>query len=99
MRGNILVDCKVLSNKHITNWRSKIGYLSQNFFMLDDSIKNNIIINDKFNEERFNKVISICGLVDVINSLKDGIESFIGEKGSLLSGGGKTKNWFSKSCI
>ena len=89
--GNILVDCKVLSNKHITNWRSKIGYLSQNFFMLDDSIKNNIIINDKFNEERFNKVISICGLVDVINSLKDGIESFIGEKGSLLSGGEKQR--------
>ena len=87
--GDFLIDDKPL--KSIVNWRKKIGYLSQSFFILDDSIKNNIILNDESNEDRLIEIIKICQLTELINSKKEGLNTLIGERGSLLSGGEKQR--------
>lgn len=87
--GDFLIDN--LPVKNIINWRKKIGYLSQSFFILDDSIKNNIILNDESNEERLIEIIKICQLTELINSKKEGLNTLIGERGSLLSGGEKQR--------
>lgn len=87
--GDFLIDGVPL--KSIVNWRKKIGYLSQSFFILDDSIKNNIILNDESNEERLIEIIKICQLTELISSKKEGLNTVIGERGSLLSGGEKQR--------
>lgn len=87
--GDFLVDNKKISN--ISDWRSKIGYLAQSFFIFDDTIKYNIILDDKFNEQKFNKVINLTSLSSVIDSQENGINSIIGERGSKLSGGEKQR--------
>ena len=86
--GDFLVDNKKISN--ISDWRSKIGYLAQSFFIFDDTIKYNIILDDKFNEQKLNKVINLTSLSSVIDS-QNGINSIIGERGSKLSGGEKQR--------
>lgn len=87
--GDFLIDDVPL--KSIVNWRKKIGYLSQSFFILDDSIKNNIILNDESNEDRLIEIIKICQLTELISSKKEGLNTIIGERGSLLSGGEKQR--------
>ena len=83
--GEFLVDSNPIKN--ILSWRKKIGYLSQSFFILDDSIKNNIILNNNFDEYKLNRIIDICNLKNLIKSREKGVDDFIGERGSLLSGG------------
>lgn len=88
-KGELLVDNKQV--KSISNWRDKIGYLAQSFFILDDTIMNNIILNDELNIERLDKIIDICNLSEMVALQKEGLNTKIGERGSLLSGGEKQR--------
>lgn len=71
-------------------WLSKIGYIPQSIFMLDDTIKGNIAfgLDEKdIDEDRVWEVLEDAQLADHIRSLPDGIYTEIGEKGVRLSGG------------
>tara|TARA_X000000950_G_scaffold286754_1_gene396683 strand:- start:4817 stop:6577 length:1761 start_codon:yes stop_codon:yes gene_type:complete len=89
--GNILVDDKDLTNNlDSVNWQNKIGYVSQNVTVMDDSIKNNIALgiqDSSINENAVNNAIDKANLREFINSLEDGIETNVGERGAKLSGG------------
>ena len=87
--GEFLVDGKKINN--ISSWREKIGYLVQSFFILDDSIKNNIVLEDKNDKKKLDWVIKTSNLEKVINSLENGVLSILGERGSNLSGGEKQR--------
>ena len=86
--GEIYVDNKLIKGK--INW-GKLGYLTQSFFILDDSILNNIILNDNIDEYKLSEVIKICQLEQIIESKKDGLNTIIGERGGMLSGGEKQR--------
>ena len=89
--GSISVDdVEILSQKV---WMNKISYVSQNVFILDDTIKNNIIFGDtiNFNENLFLESLKLSNSLDFINNLKDGYETIVGEDGSQLSGGQKQR--------
>ena len=61
--------------------------ISQNVFLFDDSIRNNITLFDTFSEEEVNTAIRIAGLEDVINNLENGLDTLVEENGSRFSGG------------
>lgn len=92
-KGEILVDGNnILFSKH--SWFSKIGYVNQDVFLIDDSIKNNITLGDSFDQisvEKINQAIEQSELVKFINGLKDGIQTKVGDKGIQLSGGQKQR--------
>ena len=89
INGEFLVDGKAIGN--FKNWRQKIGYLPQSFFILDDTIRNNIILNDKFDQHKFDQIVNICGLKDFLDLRINGINDLIGERGAMLSGGEKQR--------
>jgi ATP-binding cassette, subfamily B, bacterial PglK len=89
INGEFLVDGKTIGN--FKNWRQKIGYLPQSFFILDDTIRNNIILNDKFDQHKFDQIVNICRLKDFLDLRINGINDIIGERGSMLSGGEKQR--------
>ena len=63
-----------------------IAYVAQNAFLLNATIRDNILFGEEYNEERYHAVIEACALVRDLEILpgKDGTE--IGEKGVNLSG-------------
>ena len=64
--------------------------MPQDVFILDQSLKRNIAFGLPENEINLSKVeraIEKANLTDLKNSLKYGVESLVGEKGSRLSGG------------
>ena len=74
--------------------KKKIGYVSQSIFISPDSIKKNIafgIPEDEINDDLMNYVIKKCSLEKFINSLEFGLNTQIGEGGSLISGGQKQR--------
>jgi len=67
-----------------------MGYVSQNPYILDDSIANNIAFGEapaKINRDRVLQLINDLELKDVVERLPGGIDANIGEKGVKLSGG------------
>lgn len=89
---NIDASIKYNSNivKDIRVWISQVGYVPQDTYLLDDSIKNNIafgLYNDEIDENILNEAIEQSQLKSFINSLKEGANTIIGENGVKLSGG------------
>jgi ABC-type multidrug transport system fused ATPase/permease subunit len=84
-KGQFLIDNQPVTD--LLKWRNKIGYLAQSFFILDDTIKNNIIMGEEFDSQKLQQVIKISCLENVLSLSKNGIDSVIGERGSKLSGG------------
>jgi ATP-binding cassette, subfamily B, bacterial PglK len=84
-------------NKDIRIWKKKLGYVSQNIFLLNGSLKKNILLNfdssdDKnYNYETLNQCIEIAELKPKIDSLQYGLDTHIGINGSKLSGGEKQR--------
>ena len=86
--GNIILNNQNLEKIKL-NFLDIIGYVPQSVFLLDDTIKNNIIFGNekKFDNEYLNEIINLSQLNDFIDNLENGINTLVGEKGSRLSGG------------
>ncbi|WP_099340002.1 ABC transporter ATP-binding protein [Candidatus Fonsibacter ubiquis] len=81
--------------KTVKNWKSNIAYLSQSFFLFNDTIKNNIVLNfsnkTKIDNKLYNFVIEVTGLNIFFDSLITGDNTVLLDLGKNLSGGQKQK--------
>ena len=71
-------------------WMRNIGYVPQEVFLLDESLKNNIALgieDNKIDLKKLNEVISECDLNHFVFNLSDGVDTIIGERGLRISGG------------
>lgn len=74
----------------ITSWQKKIGYVSQNIFLLDSSIKSNIALGYKDTEidsDKLENALKLAQLEAFVNNLPMGVDTRVGEMGVQLSGG------------
>ena len=91
-KGSILVDGKILNEKTANSWRQNIGIVSQDFFLFDDTIFNNLTLGLKNIElQNIEKVIDECKLSDLVKQLPLGLDTIIGNNGLFLSGGQRQK--------
>ena len=87
--GNIIVDGKRI-NKYTSSWQKKIGYISQEIHLIDDSIIKNIALGVEevdIDLDAVNRAINSAQLELFIKSLSDGLETYVGDKGVQISGG------------
>jgi ATP-binding cassette, subfamily B, bacterial PglK len=80
--------------KNIDKWRKEIGYISQNIYLLDSSIKKNItfnFFNETLDEKRLERALVISNLKDKISKLPEGLNTRVGNDGLKLSGGEKQR--------
>lgn len=71
-------------------WARTIGYVPQSICLFDASIEENVafgVSKDKIDLERVKEAISRAELEEFVNSLPDGIETIVGDRGARLSGG------------
>jgi len=86
--GEIRVDNVTLNESVLANWREKIGLVSQDILLQNDSLINNLTFGlDKFKKKDINKALVKAGCSDFIKDLPDGLNTYIGENGIKLSGG------------
>ena len=71
-------------------WLSHLSYIPQTIYMLDDTIRANIAFGqqkDAIDDEKINRAVEEAQLSSFIDSLPQGLETKIGERGVRLSGG------------
>jgi ABC-type multidrug transport system fused ATPase/permease subunit len=86
--GQILLDGKNIDTINLKDWRQNVGYVSQDIFLLNDTIANNInFYNKKITKKEIEKAAKDANIYDFIKTLPDGFNSEIGEKGMFLSMG------------
>jgi len=72
------------------NWMDQIGYVPQNIFLTDDTIRNNIAFGidpTTIDDGKIKRVIAFSQLTEFIDSLPHGLETVVGERGARISGG------------
>ena len=92
-KGHIFVDDINISNNP-NAWMKNIGYVQQDSFIFDDSLKNNITLeNDinKVNHKLLEECIETSLLKNLVESFPKGIDENLGEFGGKLSGGQKQR--------
>jgi ATP-binding cassette subfamily B protein len=90
--GKIIIDDTYNLYANRVKWIERLSYVQQNIFLLDASIKDNIILenNDsKVNYYQYDKVINVLKLEDYFKDQPDGLYTKIGIDGISLSGGQK----------
>ena len=87
--GEVLFD-KVKTYENFENIRKNFGYVSQEVFLLDETIKYNVTLGlqeKDIDRQRLKEVLDISNLSNFINSLDNKEETQIGEKALKISGG------------
>ena len=86
--GEILLDGKNISQIDIKEWRKNIGYVSQDIFLKNDTIANNIkFYNDSISDKEMAAAAKMANIYDFIQSCPDKFATAIGERGMMLSVG------------
>lgn len=84
--GVILIDNKKFDPKS-SKWGRDFAYVSQSTFLFNESLKFNIIFNDKPKYEQINKILKIVEMDEYINNLNQNLDTIVGENAINLSGG------------
>lgn len=90
--GRILLDGNDLQSIRLSELRKHISIVPQSPFLFDDSIANNIAYGSpKATPDEIRKAVELASLSRFVDSLPEGLDTPIGENGSLLSGGEKQR--------
>lgn len=87
--GQVLADGVNIQNAYHA-WLSHVGYIPQMIFMLDDTIRGNVafgIDEKEINDHTVWKALEEAQLKEFVQSLPEGLDTKIGERGIRLSGG------------
>ena len=94
-KGKMEVDGKVINNKNLRSWQTKIGYVPQNIYLSDDTIAANIAFGIDKNDIDYQKLQQVAKISNletfVINDLPLQYQTMVGERGIKLSGGQKQR--------
>ena len=92
-KGIITVD-GIDIKKNLRGWQSKIGYVSQSVFLLDESIKANVafgIKNENIDEMLLRESLKGANILSFVDELDKGVDTKVAEKGVKISGGQKQR--------
>ncbi len=86
--GEILIDGKDLKDFNIKSWRNNIGYVSQDSFLFNVSVKENIIIGKPdAGDDEVLLAATQAGASEFIDALPEKYDTVLGDSGLSLSGG------------
>ena len=89
--GTILFDGIDINNYNKETFQHQIGFVFQDSVMFNMSIRENIAFNEKVTDESLLKAIETSELNDLIDSLPQGLDTMVSERGTSLSGGQKQR--------
>ena len=87
--GRVCCDGKDIKENYAA-WLHNIGYIAQNIYMLDNTIRANVafgVEEDAVSEERIWEVLKEAQMEEYVRSLPEGLDTVIGDRGVRLSGG------------
>jgi ATP-binding cassette, subfamily B, bacterial MsbA len=92
-RGTIKIDGKNFKNIYKDDWRELLGYVSQEAFIFNDTVKNNLIfgLKEDISKKDLERACNKAQILETILSFEKGFNTILGERGIRLSGGEKQR--------
>lgn len=88
IKGEILLDGHGIQDINLSEWRKHIGYISQDIFLMNDTVENNIrFYDDTLSFEEIEIAAKKAHIYDDIMSRPKGFQVNVGERGTLFSAG------------
>jgi len=87
--GQVLVDGQDIQI-NLRSWQDQIGYVPQSIYLTDDTLRRNIAFGlpeDQIDNAAVKQAIHAAQLDEYVDSLTNGMETMVGERGIRLSGG------------
>jgi len=79
------IDCRTIA---LPQWRKYVGYVSQDFFLIYDTIGNNIrFYDEQMTDEEVWEAARLAHIDEFIRRQQDGLNTMVGERGITLSAG------------
>lgn len=86
--GDILLDGVDIRDIQTDDWRKNVGYVSQDVFLMNDTIENNIrFYDEKIKTEDVIRGAKLANAAEFIEKQRDGFNTIVGDRGVMLSGG------------
>lgn len=98
-RGSIQINGVELNEIGDNAYFEKVAYISQEPFVFNDSIRNNICLGNSYAEEQLVTAIETAGLSDLIENLPAGLDTVMTEQGGNISGGQKKRIAIARALI
>ena len=91
-RGKVMIDGYDIEELSLASLRERISVVSQNVFLFNDTVWNNILYSrPEATEAEVRKAVELSGAAEFIEKLDEGYNTIVGETGKKLSGGEKQK--------
>ncbi len=92
--GNIWIDDVLLNEETEQMWQNIIAYVSQDVFVMDATLAQNIALSlddEQIDREKIKKVLEVVQLHTLLSNLSEGIDTNLRESANRLSGGEKQR--------
>jgi ABC-type multidrug transport system fused ATPase/permease subunit len=89
--GHIVIDGIILDKSKVLSWVERISYVPQEIFLINGTIKENILFDQNFEKKKLIESIKNAALEPFVNNLPEGFDTIVGERGVRLSGGQKQR--------
>lgn len=91
-QGRVLVDDTPLDAEYLTSWRDQIGYVAQDTFLFNDTVRANLLwARPESSDEEIHEALRLAAAEEFVSNLPDGLETVLGDRGVRLSGGEKQR--------
>jgi len=86
-RGTMTIDGHDINDIDLSSLRKIFGLVSQDIFLFNDSIKNNLKVGFDFSDQEITQAMEVAYASEFVNKLPQGMDTLIGDRGTRLSGG------------
>jgi len=89
-QGEIKIDNVLVDESNLQNWRSHFGYISQQVYLFDGTIAQNVCFGRDLDKSLLEMTLKQANIFDYLET-QQGVNTFVGEGGIQLSGGQKQR--------
>lgn len=87
-QGQVLVNGQNLKDLDVKAWRQMIGFVPQEVFLFNDTVRENILMGrEGYEDDKIWKALEAAGARDFVEKMEGGLDAAVGESGRRLSGG------------
>jgi ATP-binding cassette subfamily C protein len=87
-RGAVSIDGKPLTAEKMGSWREKIGYVTQETFLFNTTVRENLLwAKPDADEAEIARALGSASAAEFVSKLPQGLETVVGDRGVMLSGG------------
>ena len=98
-KGSIHIDDSNIKDYDIYSFRDKIGFVSQDTFIYNASVKENISFGREYTEQEIKEAARMANADEFIRNLPEGYNTLVGDQGMKLSGGEKQRIAIARAVI